>query len=185
VLVKGLDISKLIHTFDVHKWIEDNRPEGERPMMNHEQVWRDGFIVMLFNGATPTLRSDFHINTSPEFFFQLEGDMWCRLLVDGEFVEHTVKEGEMFYIPPHVPHLNRRGDGSIGLVIHQSRAEGAKDVMVWFCDECANQLHRVEYLYPELRSNLMAEIDKFLANEELRTCDKCGHVMPADQGKLV
>lgn len=179
-----MNISDLIKTFDVEAWRAQNQSAGERPMMNHEQVWRDGFIVMLFNGATPALRSDFHINSSPEFFYQLEGEMWCKLLIEGVFTEHTVKQGEMFYIPPGVPHLNRRADGSTGLVIHQSRAPGALDAMVWFCDECGHTLHRVDYLYTELRSNLMLQIDAFLADASLRTCGKCGHIMPEDQGKL-
>lgn len=175
---------KTISTYSLKRWVEQHRDELDRPLMNHERVWNEGFIVMLFNGATPPERSDFHINTTPEFFYQIEGQMYCKLLVDGQFEELIVEEGEMFYIPPMVPHLNRREDGSTGLVIHQGRAPEALDTMVWFCNGCAHELHRVSYRYTELKENLKEHIRAFLSDEQLRTCEKCGEVFPADQGYL-
>lgn len=175
---------KTISTYSLKKWVEAHRDELDRPLMNHERVWNEDFIVMLFNGATPELRSDFHINTSPEFFYQIEGEMYCKLLVDGKFEELVVAEGEMFYIPPMVPHLNRRSDGSTGLVIHQGRAPDALDTMVWYCNSCACELHRVSYRYTELKQNLMEHIRAFLADEQLRTCERCGDVFPETQGYL-
>lgn len=173
---------KLFDTYSLKKWVEENRDDLDRPLMNHKRVWNEDFIVMLFNGRTPQERSDFHINTSPEFFYQIEGEMFCRLIVDGEAQDHIVKEGEMFYIPPHVPHLNRRGDGSIGLVIHQKRAPEALDTMVWYCNSCSTELHRYSYRYTELRENLKTHIRMFLGDEDLRTCKNCGDVFPQSQG---
>lgn len=171
--------------FDVLAWVEANRHDPERPLMNHQMIWHDAFIVMLFNGATPEHRSDFHINASGELFYQIEGEMRCKLMGgDGVITDHVVGPGQIFYIPPMVPHLNQRDDGSTGLVIHQQRPPGALDGMVWFCQSCGHTLHRVDYRFTELRDNLMTHIRAFLANESLRTCTVCHDVFPAEQGYL-
>ncbi len=173
------------HLFDVLGWVEANRHDPDRPLMNHQMVWRDAFIVMMFNGATPSERSDFHINASGELFYQLEGDMRCQLRQeDGSITHHVVGPGQLFYIPPMMPHLNQREEGSTGIVIHQQRPEGALDGMVWFCLECGHTLHRVDYLFTELRENLETHIRAFLSDESLRTCTKCASVFPADRGYL-
>lgn len=113
---------KSFSTRDVLKWVEENRAVLDKPTMNHERVWNDGFLVMLFDGPTPKDRCDFHINTSPEFFYQLVGDMRCRIIEDGKRIDITVGEGEMFLLPANVPHLNQRDRGSLGIVVHQTRA---------------------------------------------------------------
>jgi 3-hydroxyanthranilate 3,4-dioxygenase len=173
------------HLFDVLAWVEANRDDPERALMNHQLLWRDAFIVMLFNGATPPDRSDFHINASGELFYQLEGDMRCQLRQpDGTITHHVVGPGQIFYIPPMMPHLNQRDEGSTGLVIHQQRPEGALDGMMWSCRACGHELHRVEYLFTELQENLKTHIRAFLASESLRTCSECGDVFPAGRGYL-
>lgn len=173
---------KIIDTYSLKKWVEQNHGDVERSLMNHERVWNEDFIIMLFNGATPPQRSDFHINTSPEFFYQIEGEMFCQILEDDGFRDIIVHEGEMFYIPPMIPHLNRRANGSIGLVIHQKRLPNALDTIVWYCNSCANELHRFEYRYTELRQNLQVHIRQFLSDKQLRTCQRCGDVFPPTQG---
>lgn len=169
---------------DVRRWVEEHQRLLPRPTMSHERVWNDGFLVMLFDGPTARERSDFHINASPEFFYQMVGEMTCRVLEDGRFVDYTVQEGAMFLLPPGVPHLNRRGDRSIGLVVHQQRPPGAMDAIVWYCESCGNQLHRVDYVFEELKSQLTTFVTAFLADEDLRTCRACGTVMPADRGAM-
>lgn len=170
---------------DVLAWVAAQRDDPDRPLMNHQMVWRDAFIVMLFNGATPKGRSDFHINASGELFYQLEGEMRCRLMwPDHAPTDHVVGPGQLFYIPPFVPHLNQREQGSTGIVIHERRPEGAKDGMIWFCNGCNAPLHRVDYLFTELKENLQEHIRAFLSDATLRTCRACGDVFPEDQGFL-
>ena len=171
--------------FDVLKWVERHRDQEDRELMNHQMIWRDAFIVMLFNGATPQDRSDFHLNASGELFYQIEGEMRCKLVDEqGRVSDHVVGPGQIFYIPPNVPHLNQRDDGSVGIVIHQRRPEGALDGMAWFCLECDHPLHRVEYEFTDLKENLKAHVRAFLADEQLRTCGACGEVFPPDRGYL-
>jgi 3-hydroxyanthranilate 3,4-dioxygenase len=171
-------------TIDARRWVEEHRLLLPRTLMSHDRVWNDGFLVMLFDGPTAKERSDFHINSSPEFFYQFVGEMFCRVLEEGRFVDYTVHEGEMFLLPPRVPHLNRRGDQSIGLVVHQQRPPGAMDAIAWYCEACGNQLHRVDYVFEELKSQLTTFVSAFLADERLRTCSRCGTVMPSDRGAM-
>ena len=171
-------------TRDVLKWVEENRASLDKPIMSHERVWNDGFLVMLFDGPTPADRCDFHINTSPEFFYQLVGDMRCRIVEDGKRTDITVGEGEMFLLPANVPHLNTRDRGSLGIVVHQVRAPGAKDSIVWYCQECWHQLFRADYIFEDLKVQLPIYIRQFLSDESLRTCRQCHTVMPADRGYM-
>ncbi|WP_428265986.1 3-hydroxyanthranilate 3,4-dioxygenase [Haliangium sp.] len=169
---------------DVSGWVEASLARPTAAFLHHELFWDQGFIVKLFDGPTPDQRSDFHINTSPEFFYQLRGDMFCRLREHGRVVDVTVKPGEMFVIPALVPHLNRRAPGSLGLVIHQQRQPGAKDAVAWYCDECGHQLHRVDYDFEDLLAQLPPLVRAFLADDDKRTCGRCGWVMPPGRGRM-
>jgi len=176
----------LLKPVDVEAWMRRSLASGaNKPILNFEQFWDGELLIRLFDGPTPKGRRDFHINTRAEFFFQLEGDMTCTLVNDDEFSTVTCRKGEMFWIPPLVPHLNQREQGSIGLVIHTQRAEGALDGMAWYCDKCGAQVHRVDYAYErELRDLLAPKLRDFAANEQLRTCKRCRTVMPADVGLI-
>ena len=55
------------------------------------------------------------------------------------------KEGEIFLLPPKVPHSPRRSDGSIGLVIEAKRKEGEMDGLLWYCENCNHLLHSVTF----------------------------------------
>ncbi len=177
---------KALKKRDVLRWVEEHRALPDRALMSNERVWDgdDGFLVMLFDGPTPPERCDFHINTSPEWFYQLVGEMHCRVIEDGKFKDFVVEEGEMFLLPPLVPHLNSRQRGSLGIVIHQTRSPGAKDSIVWYCEDCCNQLHRVDYLFQDLQTQLPVFIRRFLSDEQLRRCSKCGWVMQAERGYM-
>lgn len=169
---------------NVLRWVERSRAEGPgKPVLHHEGFWDEGFLVKLFDGPTPRDRRDFHINTSPEFFYQLEGEMRCRVRrADGRFDDVIVGPGEMYLIPAGVPHLNERDDGSIGLVIHEARKPGALDGIAWYCEACGAEVHRVEYRFEELQRQLRTYIRELAASEALRTCKACGVVMDAERG---
>src|SRR3712207_7232700 len=51
--------------------------------VGNQMVWKDQeFIVMVAGG--PNSRTDFHIDESEEFFYQLEGDINLRIIEDGK-----------------------------------------------------------------------------------------------------
>ena len=179
-------VPSVLKPVDVAAWVRRSlASSAQKPILNFEQFWDGELLIRLFDGPTPKGRRDFHINTRAEFFYQLEGDMTCTLVVGDEFSTVTCRKGEMFWIPPLVPHLNQREVGSIGLVMHTKRAAGALDGMAWYCDKCSMQVHRVDYAYErELRDLLAPKLRDFAANEQARTCKRCGHVMAADIGLI-
>jgi 3-hydroxyanthranilate 3,4-dioxygenase len=187
--MKSMSMEQALGSFkpiDVAGWIRRSNASAQaKPFFHFEQFWDGELLIRLFDGPTVKNRRDFHINTRAEFFYQLQGDMTCTLVKDDRFVTETCREGEMFWIPPLVPHLNQREAGSIGLVIHTQRKPGALESMAWYCENCATQIHRMDFEYEkDLRGLLAPRIQEFAASEELRTCKRCGTVMPGDLGLM-
>ena len=111
------------------------------------------------------------------------------MLDDGVFVDHTIGEGEIYSLPALVPHRNQRGPGSRGLVVHVTRTPGQRDGIVWYCEGCeargeVRELHRMSFEVGTLVEDLRTHIRAFLADEQLRTCEACGWVMPETQGSM-
>src|SRR3546814_12017310 len=72
----------------------------------------------------PNARTDYHYDECPEFFYQLEGDITLQVQDDGVARDIPLRAGEIFYLPPRVPHSPNRAAGSIGLVIERPRVPG-------------------------------------------------------------
>ena len=103
------------------KWIDEHR-HLLKPPVGNQQVWEDReFIVMVVGG--PNSRTDFHINEGEEFFYQVEGDINLRVIEDGKPTDLPIREGEIFLLPPRVPHSPQRPAGTVGLVIERKRSE--------------------------------------------------------------
>jgi 3-hydroxyanthranilate 3,4-dioxygenase len=162
--------------FNFQKWIDDNR-HLLKPPVGNQQVYKanDDFIVMVVGG--PNARKDFHYDESEELFYQLEGEIVLKIVENEQIVDIPLKAGDMFLLPPKVPHSPRRTAGSIGLVIERYRKPGEKDGFMWFCENCGNKLYE-EYLeVTDIVNQLPVVMNNFFASEEKRTCKKCGTVM--------
>lgn len=128
----------------------------------------------------PNKRFDYHINSTEEFYYQMKGDACVRVVDNGEFKDVNIKEGEMFLLPANIPHSPQRKADTIGLVIEQKRRPENIDVLRWYCnnENCKEMLHeesfKVEQL--DLGAALKPIMQKFYAEEKLRTCSKCGTV---------
>lgn len=57
----------------------------------------------------PNARKDYHFNETEELYYQVEGDIVVKIIDDGEFKDISIKEGEMFLLPPRTPHSPQRG----------------------------------------------------------------------------
>ncbi len=170
--------------FNLHQWIEDNR-HLLKPPIGNQQIYHetDSFIVMIVGG--PNSRKDFHYNESEELFYQIEGDMVVRIEEDGKIVDVPIKEGEMFLLPPKVPHSPLRGANTVGLVVEKVRQEGEKDGFLWFCDNCDEKLYEQYFTLTDIVKQFPPMMKDFYEDENKRTCKKCGTVMqpPAPVGK--
>lgn len=161
--------------FNFKVWIEENR-HLLKPPVNNKVVYKDAeFIVMVVGG--PNSRKDFHYNESEEFFYQLEGDVTVRIQEDGKAVDVPIREGDIFLLPPRVPHNPMRGPNTVGLVMERKRREGEKDGLLWFCEKCNTKLYEEYFVLTDIANQFQGVFSKFYGSEALRTCKACGHVM--------
>jgi 3-hydroxyanthranilate 3,4-dioxygenase len=161
--------------FNFEKWIDENR-HLLKPPVNNKVVYKDAeFIVMVVGG--PNSRKDYHYNESEEFFYQLEGNATVQIQENGKAVEVPINEGDIFLLPPKVPHNPKRFANSIGLVMERKRRADEKDGLLWFCENCNHPLHAVYFTLTDITSQFQTEFKLFYENKDLRTCKKCGTVM--------
>lgn len=156
------------------QWIDDNR-HLLKPPVGNKAIYHDDFIVMVVGG--PNSRKDYHLNETPEFFYQVEGDITLKVIDEGEAKDINIKEGEVFYLPANVPHSPQRGPNTVGLVIEQARDEDMEDGLAWFCENCHEEIYREKFELENIEVDLKRIFGEFYADDEKRTCDKCGAVM--------
>lgn len=162
-------------SLNLWKIIEDNK-ELLKPPVNNKVLWEDSeFLIMLIGG--PNARREFHVDPSDELFYQIKGSCYVECINDeGKREVVEVKEGEMFLLPANVPHSPHRVEDTFGIVVERKRKTGELEDLVWLCDKCDSELHRVTLQVTDIGRQIKEGIDAFNASEELRTC-KCGHVM--------
>ena len=165
--------------FNLQNWINENR-DLLRPPVGNKNLYVDSgdYIVMIVGG--PNARKDYHYNETEELFYQLEGNINVRIQEDGKPVDVPLGPGDMFLLPPKVPHSPGRSEGSVGLVIERVRESMHRDGLMWFCDQCNNKLHETYFHLKDIEQDFLPRFKEFYASEDMRTCNKCGHVMETD-----
>jgi 3-hydroxyanthranilate 3,4-dioxygenase len=163
--------------FNVKKWLDANR-ELLKPPVANKSFYPEGsdFIVMIVAG--PNNRKDYHYNETEELFYQLEGSITVKLQEAGVAVEVELHEGDMFLLPPRVPHNPCRPAGSVGLVVERVRkGTDCQDGLMWFCEVCNHPLHEYKFPLDNIEKDFLPRFAEFYASAELRTCKACGSVM--------
>jgi 3-hydroxyanthranilate 3,4-dioxygenase len=161
--------------FNFLKWIDENK-DSFKPPVNNKVVYKDAeFIIMVVGG--PNSRKDYHYNESEEFFYQLKGNIEVQIQEDGKAVTVPINEGEIFLLPPNVPHNPRRFKDTIGLVIERKRKENEKDGLLWFCEKCNSKLYEEYFTLTDITNQFQSVFKKFYGDQLLRTCKSCGHIM--------
>ncbi len=166
-------------TIPLKKWIDENR-DVLKPPVGNKVIWKDReFIVMAVGG--PNLREDYHINEGEEFFYQVEGDITLKIRdTHGEFKDIEIKEGEIFLLPPNVPHSPQRPANTVGLVVERRRLPEEQDAFVWYCRSCKKLVFKESFHLTNIETQLPAVFDKYYSSRENTTCKKCG----TDNGKI-
>ena len=173
-------MSNIRQPFNLQKWIDENRHLLKPPVGNKNLYVESGdYIVMIVAG--PNARKDYHYNETEELFYQIEGDIIVKTQQEGKLVQYEIKAGEMFLLPPKVPHSPVRSEGSIGLVIERKRTSDHKDGLMWFSDKANALLYEEYFQLTDVEKDFLPVFKRFYSNEKLRTCPKTGEIMEAEQ----
>ena len=125
----------------------------------------------------PNARKDYHYNESEEFFYQIEGNIILKIIQDGKPIDIPINEGEIFLLPPKIPHSPQRTKGSIGLVIEKHRKGNEKDGFQWYCEQCNHLLYEEYFTLTDIVKQLPETMKNFYDSEKNRTCKKCNTTM--------
>jgi 3-hydroxyanthranilate 3,4-dioxygenase len=166
----------LMPPIDLQKWINTHRDELKPPVGNKCIVDGD-FIVMIVGG--PNARTDYHWDEGAEFFYQLEGQMVLKIQDEGEARDIPIHAGELFYLPPRIPHSPQRSAGGVGLVIERRRLAHETDGLMWFCERCNHKLYEEFFHLHSIEQDFPPVFERFYTSLDARTCKACSFVNPA------
>ena len=152
-------------------WIEENR-HLLKPPVGNKVVYKDTELIIMVAGG-PNTRKDYHIDEGEEFFYQLEGGMVLRIMENGKPKDLAINEGEIFLLPPKVPHSPQRFENTIGLVIERKRRNGELDAFQWYCDECNELLYEEYFQLTDIVKQLPPIFEGFWNNNTARSCKSC------------
>lgn len=167
---------------NLQRFIDEHRAALRPPVANRQVFPAGDFVIMIVGG--PNARQDYHVDAGAEFFYQLEGTLTLKTMQDGRPVDYPVRAGELFLLPPLVPHSPQRPAGSIGLVVERRRAPDELDGFQWFCAACNALLYEEFFVLTDIEKQFPPIFERFYADAGLRTCRRCGHVLerPAPAG---
>ena len=155
-------------------WIDNNR-HLLKPPVGNQVVYKDTeFIIMVVGG--PNTRKDYHIDIAEEFFYQLEGDMILKIIESEKFKDVPIREGDIFLLPPNIPHSPQRFTDTVGLVIERQRKTGELDGFRWYCDSCETLLYEKFIQLTDIVKQLPPLFENYWSEESNRTCSNCGEI---------
>ena len=151
----------MIRPFNLNQWIDEHK-DALRPPVGNKQVYTDteDFIVMVVGG--PNGRSDYHWEEGEELFYQIKGDIQVKIInSDGQRETIDIRAGEMFLLPPRIPHSPQRGADTIGLVIERKRHEGEIDKLMWFCESCDQLIYEGAFPLKDIGTQIKTAIEAY------------------------
>tara|TARA_B110000438_G_scaffold274768_1_gene295193 strand:+ start:6198 stop:6713 length:516 start_codon:yes stop_codon:yes gene_type:complete len=165
---------RIIPPINFKNWINENRHLLKPPVGNSVVYDQGDFMIMVVGG--PNSRKDYHVDPIEEFFYQLEGDMLLKVIIEDKRLDIPIKEGEIFLLPKNIPHSPQRFKDSVGLVIEYKREEGDLDTFQWYCDNCDKMLHEVTLDLENIVTQLPPLFDAYWNNKQARTCKSCNEI---------
>jgi 3-hydroxyanthranilate 3,4-dioxygenase len=137
-----------------------------------------GLTVMVVGG--PNARTDYHINSTPEFFYQHRGSMLLKTVdpstTPHSFVDIPIHENSLFLLPANTPHNPVRFADTVGIVLEQPRPENSLDTLRWYCKNCKSVVHEASFHCTDLGTQVKDGVIAFENDLNARTCKTCGTV---------
>ena len=162
-------------SFDLMRWIEDNRDKLKPPTAAKTVFRMDDFMVTVVGG--PNARTDYHVNQTEEFFFQLKGEMTLRIQREGKPHDVKIGEGSIYVLPAGVPHAPMRPAGTVGLIVERIR-KGITDTHRWYCQQCNAVIFEKVAHIEVLERDMPPVFEAYYADPRNQVCERCGHVNP-------
>jgi 3-hydroxyanthranilate 3,4-dioxygenase len=142
-------------------------------------LWQhDDTLVFVARGRE--YRSEFHINASDETMYMIKGEMRLHYRTpEGKEEIAVIPEGSLIYTPAGTPHSPRFPPDAFALISERKRRDGEIDRFQWYCPNCDALLHEESFVVRDYAEDPVSKAyQRFFGNQTLRTCNKCGEVMP-------
>jgi 3-hydroxyanthranilate 3,4-dioxygenase len=143
-------------------------------------LWQDSeSIAFLSRGRK--MRRDFHIDPSDEVTLQLAGEQRLHYKTpEGEEKVALIRPGQALLCPGGVPHSPRVTEDAWFVVFERKRRAGEEDRFLWFCEQCGEKVYDVAACVGDYSQDPVSKVhERFYGDESLRTCKKCGAVVPS------
>jgi 3-hydroxyanthranilate 3,4-dioxygenase len=161
---------------DFDKWLEGAKAALLPPVCN-KLIYGGQLKVMAVGG--PNVRSDYHMEAGEELFYQVKGDMVLKVLEHGVHKDILIREGELFLLPPRIPHSPQRFENTIGLVVERERdPESEIDCMRWYVPGTTDTLYEEFFHCHDLGVQLAPVIERYRSSEMAKT----GRPSPTGEG---
>ena len=168
-------------SFDLMKWIAEN-PDKLKPPLGAKTIFREDDVMVTVVGG-PNARTDYHINQTEEFFFQLKGNVKVRIQHQGKPHDVILPEGSIYLLPANTPHAPMRGPDTVGLIVERIRKNGMTDTHRWYCENCNNVLFEKTVFIELLERDMPPVFEAYYGDPEHQHCKQCGHVNPGRPAK--
>ena len=166
---------KELIAIDLKNVIEEVKAEGK----TRRVLWQDSESIAFLSSGRKE-RWDFHIDPADEVTLQLTG-VQHLVYRDEANNEHIadIKAGQILLCPAGVPHSPRLEANSWFIVFERKRRAGEIDHFEWFCNNCGDKVYTTSVEVGDYRADPVGQVyQKFSSDEQLRTCKKCGTVVP-------
>jgi 3-hydroxyanthranilate 3,4-dioxygenase len=160
--------------FNLRSWIDRNR-HLLKPPVGNKLLFRDSELIVMAVGG-PNSRQDFHHDPGEELFLQIEGDIVLKVVEDGRIIDMPIREGDLFLLPPQVPHSPRRPADTVGIVVERRRGATETDGFSWYCEACGHLLYLERIAVRNIETDLPPVFERFFSSLQHRTCGVCGAV---------
>ena len=167
-------MEKLI-PIDLAGVVEEVKAEGK----TRRVLWQDSESIAFLSSGRKE-RKDFHTDPADEVTLQLSGvQVLVYITPEGKQENAVIQAGQVLLCPGGVPHSPRVAENSWFVVFERKRHPGERDLFKWYCDKCGFKVYEVAVEVGDYRADPVSQVyEKFYGDEQLRTCKKCGAVVP-------
>ena len=157
-------LSLSLSLIDLNDYISKNRSTLKPPVANKLMFDCNSLKIMIVGG--PNQRDDYHIEKGEELFIQLQGHMDLDIMDNNKFKRIRISKGEMFVLPPCIPHSPQRYANSIGLVFERVRYKNENDALRWYVPDTNNILYQEVFSCTDLGTQLKPVIERYQQSSE-------------------